>query len=421
MAYKEYKRPNPAVMQNILQKNQKKIVEIALRLAWSLGLSRDEMYYLKWSDISFEEKVITLPDRKVPMDDETALCLEYRRNSPRGARSEYVMASDRNHTHMAKEHLSRIIRVALDEGGLRNITSIDLRQDCVIRMLETHDWPYVSRVTGMSLSTLYTNYSDYPKNNGGAAKESPCDTNDTDYESKIWKIIEAEGTSVAGLALWMVFELEMKPREVAALTWDQVDLENGCITLPDRTLQVCAELLKNLESVKEERGPDADSHVILSPKAQTPYDMPRLSKTLRDALIRGGVDITLKDVLLREKEREEDAELLEFIAQNAPVTRNEIMKHYSLTQMQTFNRVHRLIEKGRVVSIGTKVYLAGTVVPPEEHYEVIRAHLENMGAAYSSELAGLLVIGNSQCAWILKRLVNEGKLNQIKKMYSLPN
>ena len=253
MAYKEYKRPDPAAMQNILQKNQKKIVEIALRLAWNLGFSRDEMYHLKWRDISFEEKVITLPDRKVPMDDETALCLELRKNSPQGARSEYVMASDRNHTHMAKEHLSRIIRVALDEGGLRNITSIDLRQDCVIRMLETHDWPYVSRVTGMSLSTLYTNYSDYPKNNGGVAKESPCDANDTDYESKIWKIIEAEGTSVAGLALWMVFELGMKPREVAALTWDQVDLENERITLPDRPLEVSAELLMKLKTVKAEK------------------------------------------------------------------------------------------------------------------------------------------------------------------------
>ena len=408
-------------MQNILQKNQKKIVEIALRLAWSLGLSRDEMYYLKWSDISFEEKVITLPDREVPMDDETALCLEYRRNSPRGARSEYVMTSDRNHTHMAKEHLSRIIRVALDEGGLTDITSIDLRQDCVIRMLETHDWPYVSRVTGMSLSTLYTNYSDYPKNTGRVAKESPSDTNDTDYESKIWKIIEAEGTSVAGLTLWMVFELGMKAREIAALTWEQVDLENGRITLPDRALEVGAELLMKLSTVKAERGPDADPHVMLSPKAQTPYDMPRLSKTLRNALIRGGVDITLKDVLLREKEREADAELMEFITQNAPVTRNEIMNRFSLTYMQTFDHVRRLVDSEKVVSIGTKVYLAGTVVPPEEHYEVIRAHLENMGAAYSSELAGLLGIGNRQCAWILKRLVNEGKLNQVRKMYSLPD
>ena len=112
---------------------------------------------------------------------------------------------------------------------------------------------------------------------------------------------------------------------------------------------------------------------------------------------------------------------MEFIAQNAPVTRNEIMNCFSLTYMQTFDRVRRLIDSEKVVSIGTKVYLAGTVVPPEEHYEVIRAHLENMGAAYSSELAGLLGIGNRQCAWILKRLVNEGKLNQVRKMYSLPD
>lgn len=408
-------------MQNILQRNRGRIVEIALRLAWNHGFSRDEMHQLKWSDISFERNVITLPDREVPMDNETALCLELRRKNPKGTLSEYVMTSDRDYTHIARESLSRLIRNALNEGGLTDITAIDLRQDCVIRMLETYDWPYVARVTGTALNTLYLYYGKYFTKEAGKEKEVPCDTNGAEYESKIWKIIEAEGTSVAGLTLRMAFELEMQMQEIAALTWEQVDLENGCIALPDRTLRVSEELLMQLKTVKAERALGMDPHVILSPRAKTPFTLPWLSRVLRDALIHGGVDATLNAVRAKERARDTDAEILEFIMQKGTVTGAEIMKEFSLTKMQAYNRVQRLIERGKVVRIGTRIYLAGTVVPPEEHYEVIRAHLKKVGVAYCGELAELLGIGNRQCGWILRGIVREGKLKLDHQIYSLPS
>ena len=58
MALKEYKRPDEAALLRILEKNKFRLAETLIVLAWCLGLSRDEIYNLKWTDFSFEEKFL---------------------------------------------------------------------------------------------------------------------------------------------------------------------------------------------------------------------------------------------------------------------------------------------------------------------------------------------------------------------------
>ena len=422
MANKEFKRPDPAALQRIYQKNGGKIVEIALRLACR-GFTRDDMHQLKWSDVSFENKAITLPDREVPLDEETLRCLERRHSDPRSSRSEYVMTSDRGYTHIAKESLSRLMRDALNEGGLTDITAGDLRKDFVIRMLETHDWTYVARITGTALTTLYVNYSEYFTKDAGKAKEPVRQSRAAapDYEDRIWQIIAEKGTSAEGLTLWLAFELDLQIQEIIALTWDQVDLARGVITLPERTLSVSADLLAALQAVKAQRTAADDPHVILTPRSKAPFDQPRISRTIRELLIRSGIDEHLHVVLSRARGKADEADLLSLIARKGYITRREAMQELSLTKSQFYKRERQLIEKGEVVRIGTRFYLAGTVVPPERQYEVISAHLQNVGAAYCSELAELLGIGARQCGWILACMVKEGKLAQTNQMYRLPD
>lgn len=419
MAKKEYKQLDSAAIQSILQENQGKTVEIVLRLAWNLGFTRDEIHQLKWSDISLEDKVITLPDREVPMDDETVLCLVNRRQNPKIIHTEYVIVAEyRKKGPTRKESISRIVRTAMNDAGLPKITLVDLRQDYVIRMLETHDWPYVARVTGTPLSTLYANYSKYFTNNEvKKAKEPFCG----DYKAKLWEIIEAEGLSAQGLALRMVAELEeIQVLEIIELTWDQVDLENGWITLSNRKMKVSSELLAMLRTVKEGRPPDADCHVLLTEKAQKPFNEQVISRKIRNALIRKGVDIPLRDLLASDKYKADDEVILEYIKKKGHTSWAGAKKELPFKRRYFYSRVLELIERGEVVRIGQELYIAGTVVPPEEHYEVVRAHLEMMGGGYRNELADLLGVSHYQASWILQNMVEEGKLKQIGRMYRLP-
>ena len=405
-------------MLRIINANTGFAVEIALRLAWNLGLTRDEMYQLKWSDVSFAEKIIYLPDREVPMGDEDASRLEARSKSIGGRLSEYVMTSDRNHARMAPQSISRIVKVAMDQGGLPGITLLDLRYDYIIRMLEKHDWPYVARVSGVAVSTLYAKYNTYFTNSDNKP-EKVSEGEDTEF--KLWKIIKAEDTSSEGLALWMAWKLKLTVQEIAELTWDQVDLVKGCIHLENRKVKLGSDFLMKLKTVKAERAPDSDPHVILTPRAQKGFEAPRLSRVLRDALIRGGVDVTLKDILDDVRRKNADAAVVEVVAKYGSATQKEIMKELHLSQMQVHWRTERLIEAGELVKVGRRIYMPGTVVAPEEQYEVIRAYLETMGGSLRGDLANLLHVSGNQCGVILRDLVKEGKLKRKGYVYSLPD
>lgn len=97
------------------------------------------------------------------------------------------------------------------------------------------------------------------------------------------------------------------------------------------------------------------------------------------------------------------------------------MELLGLSKVAAYERLKRLTASGELVRVGGKYYPAGKVVPPEEHYAVIRAYLEENGAAYRQDLAGLLRIGPRQCGLILRRMVADGQLVQTGQRYRLPD
>jgi integrase len=418
LAQNEFTRPDELAVQRVISLYKGCHAEVIIRLAWNLGLFRDEMYNLKWSDISFEEKTVQLPDRIVPMDEETSECLERRSKTKQGQKLEYVVTSDRGYTHLAPQSISRVAKDALNKGGLKGITLLDLRHDYIIRQLEQHDWPYVSRITGIAVATLYACYSEHYTNGRGVPPAKS--TTATVDEEKLWAIIEAEGTSPEGLALWMTRALGMQLQESRKLTWDQVDLKKNRIKLPDREIEIDEEFAKRLQRLKDSRSETADPHVLLTPRSQKPFDDARLSRCIRTVLIRGGMEnVQFKSLTLDDK-AETDELILRRAAGKGSVTRRDVEQLLNLSRVQAHAYLDRLIKKGKLVRVGAKCFPAGTIVPPEEHYEVLRAHLENVGIAYRAELADLLHIEGRQCHVILRKLVEEGKLVRKGQMYSLP-
>ena len=82
--------------------------------------------------------------------------------------------------------------------------------------------------------------------------------------------------------------------------------------------------------------------------------------------------------------------------------------------------LHRLVREEKLVRVGARYYLPGTAVPPEQHYDVVRAYLETEGGAYRKELADLLHIEEKQCGWILAGFVADGKLAREGQRYVQP-
>ena len=419
MAKKEFQRPDEAALLRILQRNEGTISEMILRFAWTMGLSMDEMNALKWEEVSFEESQINLPDRSVPMDEDMKKCLQHRYSNPRCKRCEYVMTTDTRWTHMHPVYISKYAHQALEEEAtLRGITLKDLRTDYVIRLLEQYDWPYAARLSGMAISSLYSNYSQYMKlkKETAPAKESVAD----DYT--IWNLMQAEGASPVGLALWMSREMGVTLTEIATLTWEQVDMEEKLLHLEKRDVPMGTRLERLLKQVKEKRDVDSDSHVLLTPHAKGPYDPRRLGVVVKQALIRAGMEgVSAADLICDNNQKKQDTPILDLASKNGGITRNDAVEQLGMTKAQANGSLVRLVEQGKLVRVGLKYFRPGMVVPPEKQYDVICAYLTQKGRASRQELAMALQLEPRSCGWILNRFVEKGLLTRTDKTYSLPD
>lgn len=403
-------------MRRILEDSRYSAAEIILRLAWKLGLRREEMHRLTWRDIDFARKELILPGRRTPIDNETFETLK-ERFVARRAQSEFVVTSDRHHAQMQPPSISRAARQVLDAGGQEGISLEDLRQDWIIRLLSERGVDYTARVSGMAVDTLYANYSRYLSREPEPEWQSTAEVD----EFAVWQVMQKEDCSPVGLVLWLTWQLGLSVKEALELTWEQVDLQNGRLCLRDRQVALSVTFGRMLYRVWADRSPGADPHVLLSPNAQSPYDAPRISKLAKTALLRGGVEgVTLETLSQLKRRKSGDTQLLQQAEKAGCITRNEVMVLLSVTPAQAYERLRRLTEQGKLVKVGNRYYPIGTVVPPEEHYQKIRDYLMETGGAYRQELADILHLEARQCSWILQNLTKEGHLVKEGQRYLLP-
>ena len=113
---------------------------------------------------------LRLPDRTIPLETETEDCLRRQAERP-DPPTPFVVVSDRRRQQMPPESISRLARKTLDRAGLGGISLMDLRHDFIIRHLESHDWPYVARISGIAVPTLYAGFLRLSA--GGAAEGLP--------------------------------------------------------------------------------------------------------------------------------------------------------------------------------------------------------------------------------------------------------
>lgn len=411
------RRLDEAALRRLLEREQTGPEALVLRLAWLEGLTREEIAALTWEQVSFLDDRLELPDRMIPLDSEVRGVL-WKLHEAKEAREEpgdpHVLLSAREHKPMRLESISRLARLALDRGGLKDVRLLDLRYDWIIRCLDRMDWPEAARISGVEVATLQLRFSaSAPARK--ASKPPPAQVD----EFKLWKVLQAERDTPAGLALWLTWQLGLQAVEIISLTWDQVDFAENVLRLPDREVSLTNAAHRLLLDTRR-RQADCGPHVLLTAQSRRPLDLPRLSRITRAALIRGGMEhVSLRDLRRDETREDEDAKILDLAARRGPVSRGEIMTLLGLSKTAVYGRLRRLTDLGRLVRVGGKYYLPGTVVPPEEQPAAVVGYLEQAGFAYRQDICGLLRIEPRQCTLLLKRMVAAGALTQDGQKYFL--
>lgn len=411
----EFHQPDEQNMRQLLGWHAADLTGTILRLAWLQGLSREEITALKWAQVDLQENLLFLESRTIPLEEETASCLAAR-FADGGAEFPWVVVSDKFREPMRPESISRIVRNALNEGGMPQVQLKDLRRDYFLRQLKLHDWTYAIRVSGLSVSTFQSLFAGVTPH-----KKRQIQTKHPFDEFRLWQILqkEEEGTAV-GLALWMSWQMGVQGKDLVNLTWDQVDLEKGVLYLPDQELPLTNAVRRQLEKEQQSRSSGEDPHVLLSPHSRRPMDLARLSKIVQTALIRGGLEhATLRDVRAAGAQREDDQTLLEWTRAHGSIMRRDVMSLLDLSDTAAYHRLHRLVARQELEQIGKKYYLPGAVVPAEKQWDVISAYLRESGFAYCQDIAELLHVSRRKTSEILRQMVKDGRLLQFEKRYYL--
>ena len=409
-----FKRPDPAAMERVLTRFPYSPEGAILRLAWLEGLSREEIAALTWDQVQFEDNALTLPDRAVPLAPSAEDCLR-ERHRLYAQRDPHVIISDRYQRPMPPESVSRLARTALDTEG-QKVSLKDLRQDFVIRQLQTHDWTYAARVSGMAVSTLRGSFSQYFQERQSAAPELPPDS-----EYLLWRIVQQEGSSVVGLALWMGWKLQMQPGEIASLTWGQVDFDQNLIRLPDRTVSMGSRLRRLLLDAWDRRKDPAEPRVFTAPTTGRPMDLSRLTTVTRTALIRGGLEhVNLRNLHTWVRQGDRAQLLMAQAEEQGWLTREAVMERLGVSKSTARQYLLELREAGRLVRVGTRYYPAGAVADPDDHLDIIRAYLQEHGTGRRQDFIRLLGLEPEQGTLLLRRLTDRGELVLTGRHYTLP-
>lgn len=419
---KDFIRLDEAALLRVLKENKRMAAELIIRLAWQAGLNRPQIHALTWYQISFDPAEIRLPTHTVPIHPDLLACLKDHRNRPTSQKSEYVVLSDAHRTHLHSVRISKVASEALSkEEALKNVSLYDLRNDFIAQMLEQHGKNYTLQVSGIAVTTLYSTFSKYLSQSRGTVTEGNPSKKAAIDRDQLMDFLAAEGTSHVAMSIWLAWKQGMSLEEIVSLTWEQVDFEANTLRLADQEVSlhpVVAQLLKELH---DSRSPAMDPHVILTPQSKTPFLIDRLSVVIRTALRRRGLNSIHMGALHNlDKLHETEDKIIQYIQEHRFITRNEAQTLLGISETVAWKNLNLLTQQKKLVRVGTRYYIPGTVVPPEEQPAAIIKYLKESGMSTCGDIAEMLHTEKRACAYVLHKMVEEGSIIMVGQTYKLP-
>ena len=394
-------------------------VGVILHLAWREGLERNEIHNLTWDRVDFDAELIRLNDREVPLENETAEVLQ-RWKTRCEKFSLYVATSYRLKTHMVPQSISTLARNALDSVGQSDITLKDLRYDFIRRQLAEQYWADALRVSGISVTSYRSGFAQF-KDLAAPGAPQPEETKGDEF--LLWRILQSERKTPAGIALWLLQQLGLQLEDISNLTWDDIDFEASSLHLNGTVIPMTQSVRRVLIEEKSGRSPGDDPHVLLTPNSRRPISPDRLSILVREVLIRGGISsmsgVDIRRGLVRDVEWKA---LSQWIEEHGSITPREAAALLELSEGQAWRRLQTFAARNRLVHIGTRYYSAARTPPVERHSDLILQYAAKAGEIRCRDAAELLHVPSRIAGRILKRMTEDGQLvlAENRRGYLLP-
>ena len=389
---------------------------LLLRLAWSAGLSRNEIVDLTWDQV--DRAFIHLPDRDVPLEPEIASFMERWREICSGFSTKHVAVSMRSRRAMSGSSISQMVRRTLDPMGLSDVTLVDLRQDYISRQLAQHEWQYALRITGLPVSTYFRTSSlnrigreeeddrEEEPGSGGTALQGNQLSPET--ERSLVELMQRPENGTRAIALALSYYARMPVREMVALTWDRVDFDTGLLSCADGPVRTDRPLSDLLRAEYGTRRAGDDPHVFLTERTRRPMDETWLTTIVRDFLIRNGIgSVTLHTVRCHAENRQIQDRIMGILHDEPYLTVALVADRMGISQSMAYRHVSNMVQNGKLGRINSRYFSADEIIPESGRREKILEYLRTRGPTRSATLAEYLHIGHRLTARILREMIND--------------
>ena len=358
-------------MKALLAGNLDPMDKVILRLAWQAGLQATEMSLLKWSGLDYQNEVILVAGRSVPLPEELARLL-----SEQVQRGPYVLFSRRNGMKpMTRINIARRAGEVLNAGGMPDVRLPDLSNDYVIRQLRAKPIEEVCWITGLqvrSLQNLYRRCTGEEKPPYRSAKEKGAFS-----YAELSGALDREGDTLAARIVWLSWQGGLNVSELAALNWGDVDLDACQWGISDEQRTFSPELA---ERMRRWPGRGAGRPVLQGERNGKRLDYAYISRCATAFFLR----YHLKTASLRQvcgqygimqdgslKER-----VLAWIDAGNPISVSALMQTFSLTESQVQSLLRQLEQEHKIPRAGKKYpyHLAAGKTKWEEVLTLLKGH-----------------------------------------------
>ena len=402
------RRPVDALAMNrLLWRHKSDFAGVILRLVWKAGLKREEARGLRWEQVDFDASALALPDRTVPMDEDTKASLRLWRDArpAGGASAEFVLTAPRTGKQASAELITHTAQRAMRRAGMDVLRLEELRADYIRRTRETSGDLAAMRLSGTSVRT-YSRLTGVPAD--GIARSADAGAADGD---RLWSLLQAKRSGAEAVALWLSRQANLSNREILALTWDDVDLERGVITVGGGERYMLKELIAVLKAEKEQRTAADDPHVVLSPVTRAAMSDTAFSAMLKDYLIRGGLGGSLGALRSDERRERELGALRRLAAEREFFTARDAMLFTGMEKHVFYARVRTLLETGELVRAGGGYLPAARYIPPERREAAVLACVAQNGAITIAQAAETLRLTRAEARRLLLDMEAAGTLD----------
>lgn len=135
-----------------------------LRLALQMGLKNEEIQLLKWSDIDFFNKTVSVSKRTVPIPDDLLISLQ-NLASRNGSEGYVILTAHKKIGPVSMIYLYSAAKKVLTKLGIQDLRLSDLRSYYIVEQLQQHTPDTVAKLCGFSdVKSLLQKFADYLPN-----------------------------------------------------------------------------------------------------------------------------------------------------------------------------------------------------------------------------------------------------------------